>query len=63
MWRFNLNHLVAFLTLILSVSVYLALRKLCFPDRICLGAAFLSILVIAIFWSAVIIHVGNGDEE
>ena len=61
MQRLNLNHLVAFLGLVLSIAVFLALRRLNLPDKICLGAAVLSILVVAIFWSAVL--VGDDDEE
>lgn len=61
MQQLNLNHLVAFLGLILSIAVYLALRKMNFPDKICMGASVLSILVVAIFWSAVLL--GDDDED
>jgi len=63
MRQLNLNHLVAFLGLVLAVAVFLALRKFNFPDRICMGAAVLSILMVAIFWSAVLVNVGEDDEE
>jgi hypothetical protein len=63
MRELNLNHLVAFLALILAISVYLGLRKLQFPDKICLGAALLAILAVATFWTAVQINLGNEDEE
>ena len=61
MRQLNLNHVVAFLGLVLSIAVFLALRRMNFPDKICLGASVLSILVVAIFWSAVL--VGDDDDE
>jgi hypothetical protein len=59
----NLNHLVAVLALVLAVSAYLATRKLQFPDKICMGAALLALLMVATFWTAVQINLGNEDED
>jgi hypothetical protein len=59
--RFTLHHGVAFLALILSVAVYSLMVKLGMPSKICWGSAILSILVVAIFWSA--INLGADDEE
>ena len=57
----TLNQIVAFLGLILAVSVNLALRKFGFPEKICWGASILSILVVSIFWTTVML--GADDDE
>lgn len=59
--RFTLHHAVAFLALVLSVAVYSLMVKLGVPSKIAWGSAILSILVVAIFWSA--INLGADDEE
>jgi hypothetical protein len=60
-FEFSLNHLVAFLGLVLAVSVNIMLRKFGYPEKIIWGASILSILVVAIFWSTIML--GANDEE
>jgi len=57
----GINHVVALLGLVLSICSYLALKRYGAPDKVCVGAAILSILVVAIFWSSVLL--GADDEE
>jgi len=57
----TLNQIVAFLGLVLAISVNLALRKFGFPEKICWGASILSILVVSIFWATVML--GAEDDE
>ena len=59
--QLTLNHAVAFLALILSIAVYSLMGKLGAPSKIAWGSAILTILVVAIFWSAV--NLGADDEE
>lgn len=53
--------MVAVLGLCLALSSYLVLHRYGFPEKICIGAGFLSILVVAIFWSCVLL--GADDDE
>lgn len=55
------NQVVAVCGLLLSVTVFTMLNKYGVPSRICWGAAILSILVVAIFWSTAML--GTDDEE
>ncbi|MBS1989361.1 MAG: hypothetical protein JSS86_05625 [Cyanobacteria bacterium SZAS LIN-2] len=57
----GINHLVALLGFILSVCSYLALKRYGAPDKVCVGAAILCILVVSIFWSCVLL--GADDDE
>lgn len=59
--RLRVNHMVAVLGLCLALSSYLVLHRYGFPEKICIGAGFLSILVVAIFWSCVLL--GADDDE
>ena len=59
--RFNVNHAVAFLALVLALAVYGVMTVMKSPPRISWGAAVLSILVVAIFWSA--INLSSDDED
>ncbi|CAN5501280.1 hypothetical protein BH11CYA1_BH11CYA1_33410 [soil metagenome] len=58
---FSLNHVVALLAFVLSVASYLMLRRYGAPDKVCVGAAILSLLVVSIFWSSVLL--GTDDDE
>ncbi len=57
----TVNHVVSLLGLVLALSSYLVLKKYGVPDKICVGAAILSLLVVAIFWSCVLL--GTSDDE
>ncbi|MBU6452134.1 MAG: hypothetical protein KGS72_10175 [Cyanobacteria bacterium REEB67] len=57
----GINHLVALLGLVLAICSYLALHRYGTPEKVCIGAAILCILVVAIFWSSVLL--GADDEE
>jgi hypothetical protein len=59
--RLNSNHGVAFLGLILALSVYGFMSRAGVPSKICCGSAILSMLVVAMFWSA--ISLGADDED
>ena len=59
--RFNANHAVAFLALILAVCVFALMNRWGVPSKIAWGSAILSILVVAIFWTAV--NLGADDED
>jgi len=62
MWRnFTINHMVAVLGLVLSMTSYLFLKRYGIPDNVCVGAAILALLVVAIFWSTVLL--GADDDE
>ena len=59
--RINANHAVAVLGIVLAASVYLLMVRYNAPSRIAWGSAILSILVVAIFWSAV--NLGDTDDD
>lgn len=59
--NFTLNHVVALLALVLSLSSFLLMRRYGMPEKICVGAAILAVLVVSIFWSCVLL--GADDEE
>lgn len=59
--RISLNQAVAFMALVLSLSVFVLMTRYGIPERIAFGSAILSILVVAIFWTAV--NLGDDDEE
>ena len=55
------NHIIAVLGLILALSVHLMLSELGVPAKIAWGASILSVLVVAMFWSCVVL--GAEDED
>ena len=57
----GINHLVALLGFVLATCSYLALKRYGAPDKVCVGGAILCILVVAIFWSSVLL--GADDDE
>jgi multisubunit Na+/H+ antiporter MnhF subunit len=59
---FSINHVVAVLGAVLSLAVYLVMRRYSVPDRLCLGAAILSALVVSIFWTSVLLGTSEDDE-
>lgn len=62
MWRdLTINHVVALLGLVLSMTAYISLKRYGIPDKICVGGAILALLVVAIFWSCVLL--GADDDE
>lgn len=62
-FRLKVNHIVAILAVCLAAASYLVLKRYEFPEKICTGAAFLSILVVAIFWSCVQLGADDEDED
>lgn len=58
----NLNHVVAILGLVLAISSYLVLHYYGVPEKICVGAGILGALVVAIFWSCVMLGTDDEDE-
>jgi len=59
--KITLNQTVAFLGLVLSLSLFMLMTRYGVPEKIAFGAAILSILVVAIFWTA--INLGDDDED
>jgi hypothetical protein len=59
----TIHQIVALLGLMLSLAVYAALHKFGVPEKICWGAALLSVFVVGIFWSAVNLGAEDEDEE
>ncbi len=57
----TINQIVAILGFTLALAVYAVLHKFGVPNKICIGASILSVLVVAIFWSAV--QLGADDED
>lgn len=58
----SINHIVAFLGLVLALSVYLVMKRFNVPDKLAVGAAILSALVVSIFWTSVMLGTGEDDE-
>lgn len=61
--RLKLNHMVAVLGLCLALSSYLVMHRFGFPEKVCVGAGFLSVLVVAIFWSCVILTDDEDEDD
>ncbi len=59
----TVNHVVSLLGLVLALSSYLVLKKFGVPDKICVGAGILSLLVVAIFWSCVLLGTSEDDDD
>lgn len=61
MFRITIHQVVAVLGLALALGVYSLMTRMGVPEKIRIGAAVLSILVVAIFWSAV--QLGTDDDD
>lgn len=61
--KLNVNHAVVVLGLVLAWAVYVMFLKFGLPQRIAMGAAILSILVVAIFWSAIGLGIDADDDD
>lgn len=59
--KITLNHAVAFLGLVLALSVFVLMTKYGMPQKIAFGAAILSVLVVSIFWTSV--NLADEDES
>jgi hypothetical protein len=59
--KLDINHAVAFLGIVLGLSLYMMMQHFGVPSKICFGSAILSILVVSVFWSTV--NLGIEDEE
>lgn len=59
--KLTLNHAVGILGLLLGLSMYVLATRFHIPERIAWGSAILSILVVAIFWTA--INLAEEDED
>jgi len=62
MAQISLNHVVAVLGLVLALSSFIVLKHYGVPDKICVGGGVLSALVVAIFWSCVMLNAEDDDE-
>jgi multisubunit Na+/H+ antiporter MnhF subunit len=58
----SINHVVAFLGLVLALSVYLVMKRFSVPDKLAVGAAILSALVVSIFWTSVMLGTDEDEE-
>lgn len=61
--NFSVNHVVSLLGLILALASYLMLHRYHVPEKICVGAAILALLVVAIFWSCVLLGTDDDEED
>jgi hypothetical protein len=61
--RLKVNHMVAILAVCLALSAYLAMRRFGFPEKVCIGTGFLCVLVVAIFWSCVILTDDEDEDD
>ena len=59
----SINHVVALLGLVLAVSTYMIFKRCGVPEKICVGAAVLAALIVAIFWSCVMLGTEEDDED
>jgi hypothetical protein len=59
--RFTVHHAVALLAFVLAMAVYQMMNLFHVPSKIAWGSGILSILVVAIFWSAT--NLGSDDED
>ena len=59
----TIHQVVALLGLMLSLAVYGALHKFGVSEKICWGAALLTVFVVGIFWTAVNLGAEDEDEE
>lgn len=58
----SLNHVVAFLGLILALSSYLLMKRLGLPDKLAFGCGILAALVVSIFWTSVMLGTEEDDD-
>ena len=58
----SINHVVAVLGLILALGSYIVLKHYGVPDKVAFGAGVLSAIVVAIFWSCVMLGTEEDDE-
>jgi len=54
--------MVAVLAVILSAATYLMMKRYGLPDKVCVGSAILSILVVSIFWTSVLLGADDDDD-
>ena len=59
--KVTLNQGVGVLGLLLGMATYMLMTRFHIPERIAWGSAILSILVVAIFWTA--INLAEEDED
>ena len=59
----NLNHMVATLAVCLALSSYLVLKRYGFPEKIAIGSGILCILLVAMFWTSVLLGTGDDDDN
>ncbi len=61
--RLTIHHAVAVLAVVLALSVFQMMNRMGVPGKIAWGSAILSILVVAIFWSATNLGADDEDDE
>jgi precorrin-6B methylase 2 len=59
----GINAIVAVLGAVLALSSYMVLKQIGAPDKICVGGGILSALVVAIFWSCVMLGTGEDEDD
>lgn len=59
--RLTIHHAVAVLAIVLALAVFEMMNLFGVPGKVAWGSAILSILVVAIFWSAT--NLGSDDED
>jgi hypothetical protein len=61
--RLTVHHAVAVLAFVLALAVFQVMTRFGVPSKIAWGSAILSILCVAMFWSAVTLGPEDEDEE
>ena len=61
--RLKVNHMVAMLGVCLALSTSLCLKRFGFPDKLAIGAGFLCVLVVAMFWSCVLLSDDEDEDD
>jgi hypothetical protein len=61
--RLTVNHAVAVLAVVLALAVFQVMNRFHVPSKIAWGSAILSILCVAMFWSAINLGPEDEDEE
>jgi uncharacterized YccA/Bax inhibitor family protein len=61
--QLTVHHAVAVLAVVLALAVFQVMVRFGVPSKIAWGSAILSILCVAIFWSAINLTPDDEDED
>lgn len=61
--KLTIHHAVSVLAIVLALSVFEAMSRFGVPSKVAWGSAILSILMVAIFWSAINLAADDEDDE